>query len=84
MRPSMHDLKAGPFKSRRPLAHWASLGAVACLGLQAGLTRAQVLADPAPIVLRASPVLREQLMQPASSGLPTFIEGDLLFGRADL
>ena len=80
----MHDLKAGPFKSRRPLAHWASLGAVACLGLQAGLTRAQPLLEQAPIVLRASPVLREQLMQPVSGGLPTFIEGDLLFGRADL
>ena len=84
MRPSTHDLTARPSVFRSPMAHWASLGAVACLGLQAGLTRAQALAEQAPITLRASPVLREKLEQPVSGGLPTFVEGDLLFGRADL
>ena len=73
MRPSMHDLKAGPFKSRRPLAHWASLGAVACLGLQAGLTRAQPLLEQAPIVLRASPVLRSTSVTIRTIPLPTMV-----------
>ena len=84
MRPSKHDLTRGPLYPRRPLAHWASLGAVACLGLQAGLTRAQALPEQAPILLRASPALQEKLVAPASGGLPTFVEGDLLFGRPDL
>ena len=80
----MHNLESGPFKPRRPLAHWASLGAVACFGLQAGLTRAQAVAEQAPIVLRASPSLQNRIAPPVGGALPTFVEGDLLFGRADL
>src|SRR3990167_3657097 len=83
MRPSKHDLTRGPLSPRRPLAHWASRGAAARPGLKAGLPRAQVLPEHAPIMLRASPALREKLV-PAAGGLPAFVEGDLLFGRPDL
>ena len=36
------------------------------------------------MVLRASPSLQNRITPPVGGALPTFVEGDLLFGRADL
>lgn len=80
----MHDLTARPSNFRRPLAHWAPLSAVAWLGFQAGLARAQTPPQPAPMVLRASPMLQQKITPPPGGGLPTFVEGDLISGRTDL
>ena len=80
----MHDLTARPSNFRRPLVHWAPLSAVAWLGLQAGLARAQTPLEPAPMVLRSSPMLQQKITPPPAGGLPTFVEGDLITGRTDL
>ena len=80
----MHDLTARPSNFRRPLVHWAPLSAVAWLGLQAGLARAQTPLEPAPMVLRSSPMLQQRVTPPPGGGLPTFVEGDLITGRTDL
>jgi LPS-assembly protein len=55
---------------------------VACAMLHAGGARAQA-ADP-PLQLKSSPMLREDIPQPARQQLPSFVSGDNLRGTPDL
>ena len=57
---------------------------VACALLQATSLCAQGAADDAPVQLKSSPVLQEQIDGATRSALPTFISGELLHGRPDL
>jgi LPS-assembly protein len=54
---------------------------VACALLPAGAARAQ--ADP-PLVLKSSPMLREDIPPLARNQLPTFVTGDTVHGTPDL
>jgi LPS-assembly protein len=53
---------------------------VACSLFQAGTARAQA----EPLVLKPSPMLREDIPAPARDQLPTHLSGDRVFGRTDL
>ena len=82
MRFLMHDPKHRGSPTclvRRPVAWvaWALLQG-ACLSVQAELAP-----DEAPLVLKSSPLLQENIPFSARSALPTFVTGDRLSGRPD-
>ncbi|MDO8448649.1 MAG: LPS-assembly protein LptD [Rhodoferax sp.] len=80
----MHDLthRVPHFRyARSPVAlvAWALLQATS-LGAQ----EVSAAADEAPLFLKSSPLLDEQISPSSRSALPTFIIGDRLYGRPDL
>lgn len=84
MRFSMYDLKP-----RAPHFRFAQtpVALVAWALLQGTSLSAQVLQEAqeeAPMSLKSSPLLQEQVDPASRSALPTFIFGDRLFGRPDL
>jgi LPS-assembly protein len=90
MRFLMHDLKL-----RAPLVAWALLQGATVSAQEAPLSPPASQPEPsapsvppaqeeAPIGLKSSPMLQEQIAPAARSALPTFVFGDRLFGRPDL
>ncbi len=80
MRILLHDLKKRvpePRFSRRTVA------LVAWLAWQGTALYAQGTATEAPLVLRPSPVLQEQIAPSVRDALPVFVNGDRMFGRPD-
>ncbi len=68
----------------RPVAllAWALLQG---MSVSAQVTQGEPVApDGAPILLKSSPLLQEQIPAASRSALPTFVVGDRLFGRPDL
>jgi LPS-assembly protein len=80
MRILLHDLKERVPESRSlrspvALVVWAALHAVTA--------SAQVNSDAAPLTLRASPLLQEQIAPAVRKALPAFVSGAQLSGRPD-
>ena len=93
MRFLMHDPKHSAFLVRfvqTPVAlvTWALLHGtgVSAQVLQLGPVSpsAQAVQDEAPISLKSSPMLRDQIPSDSRSALPTFVYGERIFGRPDL
>ena len=74
----MHDLNSEAFRARLALAP-ATL--VVCSLMHAVPVRAQ---EAAPLVLKPSPMLREDIPAAARDQLPTYLSGDRVTGRTDL
>jgi len=74
----MHDSTSRAFRPRLALTPVAVV-ACALLHGQAALAQAE-----APLVLKPSPILREDIPGPVARELPIFVEGDHVFGRPDL
>nr|MDP2190962.1 LPS assembly protein LptD [Rhodoferax sp.] len=81
MRFLMHDLnhRVPHFRFVR-----SPVGLVACALLQVTSLSAQVAQEEAPLLLKSSPLLQEQIPPSPRSALPTFIFGERIFGRPDL
>ena len=81
MRFLMHDLNHKAFHScfvRSPVA------LVAWALLQGTSLSAQEAQEAAPLLLKISPLLQEQIFPSSRSALPTFVYGARIFGRPDL
>ncbi len=74
----MQDLKSRAFRARFVLK---PVALVACALLHGGAARAQ--AEP-PLVLKPSPMLREDIPGATRSQLPTYVSGQRLQGQPDL
>ena len=74
----MHDLNPKAFRARFALT---PVALVVCSLMHAGLVRAQ---DAAPLVLKPSPMLREDIPAPVRDQLPTYLSGERVTGRTDL
>jgi LPS-assembly protein len=75
----MVDFKPKPLRARFALT---PVALVACMLLHAGAARAQP-AEP-PLVLKPSPMLREDIPAAAREQLPTYVSGDRVSGRTDV
>ncbi len=74
----MHDLNPEAFCARFALT---PVALVVCSLMLAGAVQAQ---DAAPLLLKPSPMLREDIPAPARDQLPTYLSGDRVTGRIDL
>ncbi len=77
----MHDLKHKAFDCRFVLSPVALL---ACALLQGTPVHAQESQADAPLQLKTSPLLQEEIPQSVRSSLPTFVSGEYTTGRPDL
>jgi LPS-assembly protein len=78
----MVDLKPKPLRARFALT---PVAVVAWALLHAGAARAQAQAEAqAPLVLKPSPMLREDIPAATRQQLPTFVSGDHVSGRTDI
>lgn len=74
----MHQLKPKAIRARFALT---PVALVACAVLHTGALRAQV---QAPLSLKPSPVLRQDIPEAERERLPTYLSGERAFGRTDL
>ena len=74
----MHDSTRRAFRPRFALT---PVALVACALLQGHVVLAQ---DQSPLLLRPSPMLRDDIPGDVARELPVFVEGDHIQGRPDL
>lgn len=84
MRFLMLDLKNRAFPVRFPRSPIALVTWALLQGMSAGAQPAPADADDAPMLLKSSPLLQEEIAPATRKALPTFIQGERTFGRPDL
>ncbi len=84
MRFSMFDSRCKASRAGRFWCHPSDIVALACVLVPVLAARAQPLADVAPLHLKSSRMLREQIPADDRSALPTFVSGERISSRTDL
>lgn len=81
MRPLKHDMKRGV---ARPNPALSPVALVTCALMQAMPGLAQQVPVDSPVLLKSSPLLKEQIEPSVRRQLPTFLFGERIYGRPDL